>query len=406
MISKIRVKNFGPIKEGYTEEDGWLNIKKVTMFIGNQGSGKSTVAKLLSTLMWLEKACHRDDIKEESCADFLHFCKYQKINHYFRDNTEIEYIGNKYHIACNKEHPHLVFKDSTSGNSYAVPQIMYVPAERNLLTSTRNILDLKLPNGALLTFAEELLNAYREIEGAKVSLPVGHTTLQYNNNMVYISERDYKIELYEASSGYQSFVPLYLVTKFLIESLQEKESKLTIKQNVRRNTEITKIKNDATLSVTEKEAKIKEIDAKYLNTCLVNIVEEPEQNLFPSSQWEMLQSLLRFNNVFSDNKLILTTHSPYLISYLSIAIQGKYLESLINQSAKKEELLPELYKIIPEEALIDADDVAIYQLNEEDGSIEKLHTINGIPSDNNYLNNMLEDENSMFDALLEIEQKL
>ena len=48
-MSKIRIKNFGPVKEGYLEEDGWMDIKKVTVFIGNQGSGKSTVAKLIST---------------------------------------------------------------------------------------------------------------------------------------------------------------------------------------------------------------------------------------------------------------------------------------------------------------------------------------------------------------------
>ncbi|MBK8701664.1 MAG: AAA family ATPase [Saprospiraceae bacterium] len=53
-MTKIRIKNFGPIKDGYQENDGWLEIKKVAVFIGNQGSGKSTVAKLISVFMWLE----------------------------------------------------------------------------------------------------------------------------------------------------------------------------------------------------------------------------------------------------------------------------------------------------------------------------------------------------------------
>ena len=47
MSSKIRIKNFGPIKEG-VENDGWIEIKKVTAFIGNQGSGKSTIANLIT----------------------------------------------------------------------------------------------------------------------------------------------------------------------------------------------------------------------------------------------------------------------------------------------------------------------------------------------------------------------
>ena len=45
-MSKIRIENFGPIKEGYPHDEGWMDIKKVTIFIGNQGSGKSTVAKV------------------------------------------------------------------------------------------------------------------------------------------------------------------------------------------------------------------------------------------------------------------------------------------------------------------------------------------------------------------------
>ena len=48
-MSKIKIKKFGPIKGGCQNDDGWLNIEKVTVFIGSQGSGKSTVAKLIST---------------------------------------------------------------------------------------------------------------------------------------------------------------------------------------------------------------------------------------------------------------------------------------------------------------------------------------------------------------------
>ena len=50
---KLRIKNFGPIKEIYKDE--YLIINKVSVFIGEQGSGKSTIAKLFSTLSWLEK---------------------------------------------------------------------------------------------------------------------------------------------------------------------------------------------------------------------------------------------------------------------------------------------------------------------------------------------------------------
>ena len=60
-MSRIRIKNFGPIKEGFQENNGWVDIKKVTLFIGNQGSGKSTIAKLISTFTWLEKSLYNQN---------------------------------------------------------------------------------------------------------------------------------------------------------------------------------------------------------------------------------------------------------------------------------------------------------------------------------------------------------
>lgn len=42
-MSRIRIKNFGPIKKGCEDNDGWIDIKKVTAFIGNQESGNPTL---------------------------------------------------------------------------------------------------------------------------------------------------------------------------------------------------------------------------------------------------------------------------------------------------------------------------------------------------------------------------
>ena len=56
-MSSIIIQNFGAIKE----HSAPVEIKKVTFFIGNQGSGKSTIAKLIATFMWIEKALVRGD---------------------------------------------------------------------------------------------------------------------------------------------------------------------------------------------------------------------------------------------------------------------------------------------------------------------------------------------------------
>ena len=106
-MSRIRIKNFGPIKEGYKEvlPDGtvneWMDIKKVTMFIGNQGSGKSTVAKLISTFSWMEKALYRGDYPPGYFETYDRFRKnfltFHRIENYFtevvggRNNTFIDF---------------------------------------------------------------------------------------------------------------------------------------------------------------------------------------------------------------------------------------------------------------------------------------------------------------------------
>ena len=67
-MSRIKIENFGPIKAGCIATDGWIDIKKVTLFIGNQGSGKSTVAKVISTFTWIEKALIRGDFNKANLA--------------------------------------------------------------------------------------------------------------------------------------------------------------------------------------------------------------------------------------------------------------------------------------------------------------------------------------------------
>ena len=49
MRERLIVKSFGPVKELD------ITFRKVTVFIGDQGTGKSCIAKLFSLFKWLEK---------------------------------------------------------------------------------------------------------------------------------------------------------------------------------------------------------------------------------------------------------------------------------------------------------------------------------------------------------------
>ena len=221
---------------------------------------------------------------------------------------------------------------------------------------------------------------------------------------------NYHIELLEASSGFQSMVPLLLVTRHLSNVIKNKVSEtrkeisLGEEEKIRRT--VNKMVHDKTISEDVLQALLEELSAKFRYESFINVVEEPEQNLYPTSQKEVLFELLKYRNEHPDNKLIITTHSPYIINFISIAIQGAYLKGKIDHSPNADQLLHKLNQIIASDSLISGENVLVCQLDEADGTIRKLPTFDGIPSDNNLLNQMLAEGNKLFDALLEIEQEL
>ena len=144
----------------------------------------------------------------------------------------------------------------------------------------------------------------------------------------------------------------------------------------------------------------------FKSSCFLNVVEEPEQNLFPSSQREILNKLTEYANQSEANGLILTTHSPYIINYLTLAVKGsQILEKINNSSINADELRDRLQAIVPLASCINFDSTAVYEIA-SDGIVNKLSSYDGIPSDENYLNAFLAETNQLFDNLLEIEEDL
>jgi len=135
-----------------------------------------------------------------------------------------------------------------------------------------------------------------------------------------------------------------------------------------------------------------------LPSYFVNIVEEPEQNLFPDAQIQMFYSLLSYRNLNEDNKLIVTTHSPYLLNAATLAVASKGVYDKENMSSTTRE---ELESIVPEAASIAPDQLRIYKTDTK-GTISLLEDIDGIPSDENYLNDILGNFNDDFSRILEL----
>lgn len=411
-MCKIRIKNFGPIKEGYLENEGWMDIKKVTVFIGNQGSGKSTVAKLISVFMWLEKSIIRGDLPEDlnSYKGLDEILRFHRIENYFQENTQVSFEGRAYMFTMVKKLTEFAPKFKVDKIEFAenlLPKIMYVPAERNFLSAISNISKISdFIVGSLKDYSIEFRNAQLAYKDKEINLPINNTSVYYDakDDENYIGFGGKKLKLTEASSGFHSIVPLFWVSKYLVDFLKLGEKRLlellSPDQTVRRRNELNEL-NKEFISEDVLKEKEKQINAKYICNHFVNIVEEPEQNLFPTSQKSMLESLLTFNNESENNRLIITTHSPYLINYLTLAVKADMVEENLNNEKIS---LKKLAEIVPVEATIAGTDLAIYELSESDGLIKMLPDYKGLPSDENYLNSSLEDSNELFAQLQEIEK--
>jgi hypothetical protein len=98
----------------------------------------------------------------------------------------------------------------------------------------------------------------------------------------------------------------------------------------------------------------------------------------------------------------MTTHSPYLLNFISLAVKADELKGKV----ENEELKTRLNDIVPISSTVNPKELVIYELDETDGSIKKLGNFEGIPSDKNFLNKSLGNTNLLFDSLLEIEEDL
>ncbi len=431
-MSRIKIKNFGPIREGFVENDGWMDVNKVTVMIGDQGSGKSTMAKLISLFSWIEKSIARNTISPEqlNVEIFKNLCLQQEIFEYFSDDTYLSFEGDAYNFEYDERKKSFKTKVNGSGNkNYILPKIQYVSAARNLLTILYNISLQQIPdkNGNVIDLSSnipfmvkvlnfEYMKALEAFAQNGFSLPVNDTSVYFQNHNTFIIAKGKRVAMASASSGIQSITPLLLVSHFLLNEVSKNiyEKVKTIDNNLKGRIEANFSEESAELLekfkqvcafgkgiLTEKKDEIllDEKLKKFIPSFFINIVEEPEQNLFPTSQQKVINSLLEYNNALDSNKLIITTHSPYIIGYMTLAVKAMELY----KKAKKEEVRAQINEIVPQKSAISHGDLVIYELDEKDGSIHKLDTYKGIPSSKNYLNSELSEKNELYAQLLDIE---
>ncbi len=398
LAETLTVKNFGPISNAEVE------FRKYTLFTGEQGSGKSTIAKLYSLFSWLEKSLTRGSISVKYLRQYARFRKnyaaYNGLSSYFREDTEIEFQGARFHfhyilgsleISENEDMPHNVAK------------VMYVPAERNIIGSTPHPSRLRGLSDPLVTF-REAYDAARNAHRRDYTLPINGVRFEYDslNDVPWVSEGDYRIVLSDASSGYQTVLPLLLVSRHLSEVVgKSSEGKgLSPKEAKSLQAEVSSLMQNKNFSEEVKEAMLKILSKKFSYSRFINIVEEPELNLFPSSQRKVLYELIADASAKDENKLVMTTHSPYILEYATLAVKASSLYKRANQ---RHDFVTRIERVVPSSSAVDAADLCIYEMGE--GMAHPL-PCDDVPSDDNKLNHQLMEGNDLFGELLEIEESL
>ena len=353
-MERLIVKNFGPLK------DIDIKLNKINLFIGENGSGKSVLAKIITIITSLES----DTSKLIKKFDEYNIGFIQK-------DTEINYyIDNKlYYNLKNKEAKSIVGRRKLDDlpkdyNSKSLDDMLntlsnpirkfiteqnskYIPAERNLISlfnkslTTLIIGEAPLPK-FLLQFSSEFEkagNKLKELQFLDVKYINGDGL---DRHRVYFSDNSY-LPLEFSSSGIQSALPLYLAVKYFAQ--------------------------------------------KHKNI----IIEEPEQNLFPKAQADTIKYIIE--QVSNDNRVFMMTHSPYVLSTLNNLIYAYIVAKLGDKEKKK------VKKLINEKEWINPNDFSAYYL--ENGEARSIKSDIGLINDNE-IDDISEDMGEEFDELLEV----
>lgn len=344
-MRRLIIRNIGPI------ESVDIRLNKVNVFIGPQGSGKSTIAKIISFCTWLEKA---NDATHRAAVDGLskRLGSFHHMEEYFTNKSVILYEGDNVVFAYNwktsdaipisktiQEHNVEHFHEKEvlfyTVNKVVNPKVVYIPAERNFVSAVPTLKDYSENNDNLQSFVNDWFDAKRHYTKDS-PMPVTNLGLGYYYNKGLDSDylklgSQNSIPLTSASSGFQSIVPLAVLVKWLSSGIYEENKPFSPAENER----VRNILAHLSGSANENEAELIERLRGFVQGRVYShtqfVVEEPEQNLFPQTQMELLYHLISEINHGKNHHLVLTTHSPYVLYALNNCLMASLVKDKIDK---------------------------------------------------------------------------
>jgi predicted ATPase len=392
-MERILIKNIGPI------EDADIELNRINLFIGPQSSGKSTIAKLVSFCQWLEKYIIVNQSKKSITSEFLRrkLILYHGFSQFLSESSFLEYdsdmITFKFHSLKN-------FSIDIKGDisKGLMRKIAYIPSERNVV-SLPNVSSFQMVDNYIRSFVFDWLTI-RTKYGINNHYSVLNLDVDYyfdgkNGDIVKLKDGK-EITLSESSSGLQAVIPLLIYVNYITKWIYANDADISYNNYTSLQKallkELTKGRqSDNVIEMALKDEKIKKqvndllrlitrvsSEVKGYQSNITGIlerlgrphstkltIEECEMNLFPSTQYILVQKIIGAMNFKRGDSLLLTTHSPYIMTSINNLIQAK-------NAAKEEDAdLTKISSIIPKESWIDYSDVSAWAV--EKGRVASIN---------------------------------
>lgn len=385
---ELIIRNLGPIKEAD------IIIMPFTILIGESGSGKSIIMRTISMFQWIYKKMQYKMFLKASNAkkDPLRFrleriLKDSLLEDFVSKETYIEYKIEDVTIATISQGKLTPKYDSLKQNRFCINKILFLNDNRSSIAEI-----LSSPSGLRARFS---LYTNDMISNFKESLSKMNQEMQTMNINVlkkkkvayeqYYIQRDNKeIKFENSSSGEKSSVIIELICSHFATKYDFEEAFIGGIREFLWELDIDKLKN------------VKEYLMQMQNNrnmCI--LIEEPESNLYPSNQEKMSYYLANLRAKEHKPQVIISTHSPYMLSAFNNVI---YANQLLKQGAEKEIL----ESIVP--TSINSEDFIAYKIDsgEVKNIIDKETGLINAEEIDNASDNIMD----KFDSLIELSNTL
>lgn len=329
MKESIIIRNLGPLKD---IEIG--DIRPMTVLIGESGSGKSLLMKTLILFRYIYKMLNirwylrNSNVNKSrfklSISNFLS----PELKQYFK-NKELEVI---YSVEINGNIHSVAYRNGAidrKDTDKSIPNEDLVFLKESWISEMRNIIPEwsaigHMPKNRNLNFYfQETLNDFMDATDEMKSVELDFLGLSLNVEKkgntrkfsIIPTDGSYTpMEWKYASSGVQTSSSIPMLVSYF-------SSVFSFKDAINRSI-ISYLYSTDTLR--QYKPMLEPMDMKKY----VHIhIEEPELNLFPSAQCGLIDDIVRksFNSNTDDRhiRLIMATHSPYIVNYLNILINRK-----------------------------------------------------------------------------------